>query len=100
MASQEEIKKLIDKLNMEELEKVVGGTGGSTRTDYSFASAIIAEFYARYQDLLKKGVSEANARAQVRSEYWDRVYALCAANPDSCGPQKMTEMIFALTIGS
>ena len=82
------------KLNLEDVEKVTGGT------DYSYAMQVLGEICTRFKGLIDEGVPPADARAQVREQYWSQVLDICAQHPDDCSAEKQAQVIFMFVIGS
>ena len=81
-------------LTLEEAEKVTGGT------DYTNAQHVLYDIATTFNSLIVSGVSPEEARAQVKSEYWDKVLEICAQHPDECGIEKQAQVVFMFVIGS
>ena len=81
-------------LDLSMMEQVVGGA------DYSYAYNIMGEMVSEYNNLLKSGMSETEARDSVKSEYWNSLLSICKKYPEQgITPEKQAQIIFKLTIG-
>ena len=93
MENQGNLENGVKKLNIEELNKIVGGT------DYSYAQPILSKIFARFQELIDSGVAPDVARAQVKNEYWAEMLELCKMYPDNCSPEEQAQILFSFVIG-